>query len=163
MVKGRNFSERLKAIMQKYRDGLVDSAESLDKFAGMVNEEDAPYTSGEDTDQSSLEYQLEITRQALIDLAKETVALEDENEELGLSRAELAFYHAISNPDKIDDFYTHEELVELTKELTETISEEMTQDWAKRESGRANVRRVIKRLLKKHKYTHEIFPKTTFS
>lgn len=43
MVKGQDFSERLKATMQKYRAGLVDSAESLDKFAGMVNEEDAPY------------------------------------------------------------------------------------------------------------------------
>lgn len=117
-------------------------------------------TNGEDTDQSSLEYQLEITRQALIDLAKENVALEDENEELGLSRAELAFYHTISNPDKIADFYMHEELVELTKELTETISEEMTQDWAKRESGRANVRRVIKRLLKKYKYPRD-FSKDT--
>lgn len=64
----------------------------------------------------------------------------------------MAFYNAVANSENIQDFYTDEQLVRLTKELTETISNEMTQDWAVKESGRANVRRTIKRLLKKYKY-----------
>lgn len=64
----------------------------------------------------------------------------------------MAFYHAITNPENVQDFYTDDKLIELTKELTKAISEEMTPDWMMRESGRTNVRRTIKRLLKKYKY-----------
>ena len=64
----------------------------------------------------------------------------------------MAFYNAVANSKNVQDFYTDEQLIKITKELTETISSEMTQDWAVRESGRANVRRVIKRLLKKYNY-----------
>lgn len=64
----------------------------------------------------------------------------------------MAFYNAIASSENVQDFYTNEQLIKLTKELTETISKEMTQDWAVRESGRANVRITIKRLLKKYKY-----------
>ncbi|MDD7758318.1 MAG: DUF3387 domain-containing protein [Aerococcus suis] len=80
------------------------------------------------------------------------MALEEEHENLGLSRSEMAFYHAITNPENVQDFYTDDKLIELTKELTKAISEEMTPDWMMRESGRTNVRRTIKRLLKKYKY-----------
>ncbi|MGA3513624.1 type I restriction enzyme endonuclease domain-containing protein, partial [Lactiplantibacillus plantarum] len=89
---------------------------------------------------------------ALMELAKETIYNERENENLGLSQEELAFYHAISDPENIQNFYNEEELVELTKKLTQTVSEEMTPDWMMRESGKANVRRAVKRLLKKHQY-----------
>ncbi|MCI7240066.1 MAG: DUF3387 domain-containing protein [Aerococcus suis] len=64
----------------------------------------------------------------------------------------MAFYHAITNPENVQDFYTDDKLIELTKEFTKAISEEMTPDWMMRESGRTNVRRTIKRLLKKYKY-----------
>lgn len=64
----------------------------------------------------------------------------------------MAFYHAITNPENVQDFYTDDKLIELTKELKKAISEEMTPDWMMRESGRTNVRRTIKRLLKKYKY-----------
>ncbi|MGV3175093.1 type I restriction enzyme endonuclease domain-containing protein [Aerococcus suis] len=80
------------------------------------------------------------------------MALEEEHENLGLSRSEMAFYHAITNPENVQDFYTDDKLIELTKELKKAISEEMTPDWMMRESGRTNVRRTIKRLLKKYKY-----------
>lgn len=80
------------------------------------------------------------------------VKLEEENKNLGLSREELAFYHAISKPENIEEFYTNEELIAFTQELTETISKEMTSDWMMRESGRANMRRTIKHLLERHKY-----------
>lgn len=91
-------------------------------------------------------------RDLLIQLAKETIESEKDHERLGLTPAEMAFYNAVANSEKVQDFYTDEQLIKLTKELTETIGSEMTQDWAVKESGRANVRRTIKRLLKKYKY-----------
>ncbi|MGF3183377.1 type I restriction endonuclease subunit R [Facklamia sp. P12934] len=145
LVKGEEFSERLKRIMKRYKEGLVDNAETLDRFTGLaevLNEEDSDYETNRLSD----------IRKQLIDLAKETMESEKEHENIGLSRAEMAFYNAVANSENIQDFYTDEQLIKLTKELTETISNEMTQDWAVKESGRANVRRTIKRLLKKYKY-----------
>ena len=145
IVKGEEFSERLKRIMKKYREGLVDNAETLDKFTGLA---DVFKEHGVDFETESLQS----IRKQLIELAKETVESEKENERLGLTKAEMAFYNAISKSENVQDFYTDEQLINITKELTDTISKEMTPDWAVRESGRANVRRTIKRLLKKYKY-----------
>jgi len=36
LVKGEEFSERLKRIMKRYKEGLVDNAETLDKFTGLA-------------------------------------------------------------------------------------------------------------------------------
>ncbi len=145
LVKGEEFSERLKRIMKRYKEGLVDNAETLDRFTGFA----------EVMQEDGVEYETDYystVRKQLIELARETIESEKEHEKLGLTRAEMAFYNAIANSKNVQDFYTDEQLIKLTKELTETISSEMTQDWAVRESGRANVRRVIKRLLKKYKY-----------
>ncbi|MGO4939597.1 type I restriction endonuclease subunit R [Fundicoccus sp. Sow4_D5] len=145
VVKGEEFSERLRRIMKRYRDGLVDNAENLDRFAGIADLVD-------ESNKDNKEFNLHTTRESLIDLAKEALALEKEHENMGLSRSEMAFYHAVTNSENVQDFYTDVQLIELTKELTKAISEEMTSDWMMRESGRANVRRTIKRLLKKYKY-----------
>lgn len=131
--------------MKKYKEGLVDNAETLDRSTGLaevMKEDGAEY----ETDH------LSSIRKQLIELAKETLESEKEHEKLGLTRVELAFYNAVANSENIQDFYTNEQLIKLTKELTKTISNEMTQDWAVKESERANVRRTIKRLLKKYKY-----------
>lgn len=139
LVKGKEFSERLKSIMKRYRESMVDNAESLDQFIGLIGEESGDYNLG-------------AIRQALFNLAKDIVKLDEENKALGLSKEELAFYHAISKPENISDFYTNEELIAFTQDLTKTISKEMTSDWMMRESGRANMRRTVKRLLAKYKY-----------
>src|SRR5699024_8562401 len=79
IVKGEEFSERLKRIMKKYREGLVDNAEQLDRFAGIagvVNE------SGDDYNVSNLQ----TTREELMKLEKEAMPLEKEHECLELSR-----------------------------------------------------------------------------
>lgn len=141
IVKGEEFSERLRKIMKNYRKTMVDNAESLDKFIGIASEA---------TDKG--EYKLGSVRDELLKLAKDLINLHEENEALGLSREEIAFYHAISKPENIKDFYTDKELIEFTQELTRTIAQEMTSDWMMRESGRANMRRKVKRLLAKYKY-----------
>lgn len=139
IIKGKEFSERLKEIMQRYRESMLDNAERLDKFVGIASEEKSDYKIG-------------MVRRALVDLAKDIVKSQKENENLGLSKEELAFYHAISKPENISNFYTDKELIDFTHDLAKTISNEMTSDWMMRESGRANMRRKVKRLLAKYKY-----------
>lgn len=139
IVKGKEFSERLKGIMKRYRECMLDNAESLDQFVGIVaaNTED---------------YNLGAIRESLLNLAKDMVKLDEENKATGLTKEELAFYHAISKPENISDFYTNEELINFTQDLTKTIGKEMTSDWMVRESGRANMRRTVKRLLNRYNY-----------
>ena len=93
--------------------------------------------------------------QELLKLAQEMMEAEKEGNELGLSREEKAFYDALTRPQAVKDFYTNEQLVDLTKELTDMLRKNRTIDWNRRESERANMRRLVKRLLKKYKYPPE--------
>lgn len=142
IIKGEEFSERLKKIMKNYRKSMVDNAESLDKFIGLA---------GDDKE----DYNYKDVRDELLKLAKDMMKLEEENKALGLTREELAFYHAISKPENIKDFYTDSELIKFTQELCEKIGKEMTPDWMMRESGKANMRRTMKRILAKYKYPRD--------
>ena len=78
-----------------------------------------------------------------------------QGDELGLSNEELAFYDAITKPEAIKDFYSNEQLREMTKELADAMRKSRTIDWQKKESARAGMRREIKRLLKKYNYPPE--------
>lgn len=71
---------------------------------------------------------------------------------LGLSPEELAFYDAITRPEAVKDFYTNDQLLQMTKELTDTLRCSRTIDWQKKESARAQMRVMVKRLLRKYKY-----------
>ena len=91
----------------------------------------------------------------LLKMAKEIAAAEAEGNELGLSREEKAFYDALTRPRAVQDFYTNDQLVAMTKELTDKLRSNRTIDWQKKESARAGMRRLIKRLLKKYNYPPE--------
>ena len=91
----------------------------------------------------------------LLDLAKEITQNEKMADNLGLNAEEKAFYDALTKPQAVKDFYTNEELVNLTKELTEELRKNRTIDWQKKESARAGMRSKVKRLLKKYKYPPE--------
>ena len=93
--------------------------------------------------------------QELLKLAQEMMEAENEGNELGLSKEEKAFYDALTRPQAVKDFYTNDQLVDLTKELTDMLRKNRTIDWNRRESERANMRRLVKRLLKKYKYPPE--------
>jgi len=74
---------------------------------------------------------------------------------LGFSSEELAFYDAITRPEAVKDFYTHDQLKDMTKELTEALQKSRTIDWQKKYSARAQMRAMVKRLLRKYKYPPE--------
>ena len=88
----------------------------------------------------------------LLKAAEEIKALKDEGQALGLSEEEMAFYDALTKPEAIKDFYSNEQLVEMTRELTEMLRKNRTIDWQKKETARAGMRKMVKRLLKKYKY-----------
>ena len=72
--------------------------------------------------------------------------------ELGLTEEEKAFYDALTKPQAIKDFYTNDQLVNLTKELTDALRKNWAIDMNKKEAARAQMRRLVKRLLKKYEY-----------
>jgi len=74
---------------------------------------------------------------------------------LGLSPEELAFYDAITKPEKVKDFYNNQQLCDMTRELTDALRKSRTIDWQKKDSARAAMRMMVKRLLKKYKYPPE--------
>ena len=91
----------------------------------------------------------------LLKMAQEMMKAEQQGNDLGLTNEEKAFYDALTRPQAVKDFYSNEQLVELTKELTDMLRKNRTIDWNRRESERANMRRLVKRLLKKYKYPPE--------
>ncbi len=91
----------------------------------------------------------------LMQIAKDIIAAHKAGEVMGLTQEETAFYDAITKPQAVKDFYSNDELVEMTRELTEMLRRNKTIDWQKKESARANMRRLVKRLLKHHKYPPE--------
>ena len=93
--------------------------------------------------------------QELLKLAKEMLHASEEENKLGLTDEELAFYDALAKPEAVKDFYSNEDLIALTKELTETLRKNKTIDWQKKESARAKMRMIVKKLLKKYKYPPE--------
>lgn len=88
-------------------------------------------------------------------MASDIAKARQEGDDLGLSQEELAFYDAITKPEAVKDFYTNNQLFEMTKKLTENLRKNRTIDWQKKDSARAQMRRMVKRLLKKYKYPPE--------
>ena len=88
-------------------------------------------------------------------MAREMSEAQKEGEDLGLTPEETAFYDALTKPQAVKDFYTNDQLREMTKELAEELRRNRTIDWQKKESARAGMRMLIKKLLKKYKYPPE--------
>ena len=65
------------------------------------------------------------------------------------------FYDAITKPEAIKDFFSNDQLCEMTKEITGTLRRSRTIDWQEKDSARAQMRVIVKRLLRKYKYPPE--------
>lgn len=122
LVKSELFSEKMKKLMKKYRNGLITNTEVVEE---------------------------------LLKLAEEIRKAKDEGSDLGLNSEELAFYDAITRPENIKDFYSNQQLIDMTHELTEMLRKNRTIDWQLKDQARARMRSMIKRLLRKYKYPPE--------
>lgn len=91
----------------------------------------------------------------LVKIAKEIDNARKAGNDLGLNAEELAFYDAITRPENIKDFYSNQQLIDMTHELTDMLRKNRTIDWQLKDSARARMRVMIKRLLKKYKYPPE--------
>lgn len=118
-----------------------------DKFSDLLNQALSGYLKGLLTNEEVI--------QELLRLAKEISESESKGNELGLSPEEKSFYDALTKPQAVQDVYSNEQLVAMTKELTEALRKNKTIDWQKKESARAGMRKMIKRLLKKYHYPPE--------
>ncbi|WP_422484611.1 type I restriction endonuclease subunit R [Gudongella sp. DL1XJH-153] len=88
----------------------------------------------------------------LIKMAHEIKASQDEENKLGLSENEVAFYYALTSDERVKEMMEDEVLKEIAHELTQAIRNNITIDWSIRKSSRASMRSIIKRLLKKYGY-----------
>ena len=118
-----------------------------EKFSELLNRSLSNYLKGLLTNEEVI--------QELLNLAKEISTSESAGNDLGLTREEKSFYDALTKPQAVQDMYTNDQLVSMTRELTEKLRKNRTIDWQKKESARAGMRKMVKRLLKKYHYPPE--------
>lgn len=171
VAKSEEFSKRMKRIMDRYRRDQITNAESLNillrerqknesyvrRVSGVEQHGGENYTKKTDEPQAQYEderYIEELNKviEDLISMAKDIVDADKYGEEMGLTREELSFYHALTSPKAVKDFYEDETLVEMAKELTRELQKNESIDWQYKESGRARMRSMVRRLLKKYDY-----------
>ena len=148
-MKEKNIAVELlkKLLAERIRVYQHSNLVQSQKFSDMLNMTLSNYIKGMITNEEVIKN--------LLDMAKEIAEAENQANALGLSKEEKAFYDALTKPRAIQDFYSNDQLVEMTKELTDALRKNRTIDWQKKESARAGMRRLIKRLLKKYKYPPE--------
>jgi type I restriction enzyme R subunit len=125
------------------RSNLVQSKKFSEMIAGAINS----YRNKAITNAEVIE--------ALIQMANEITSVDNREDELGLTKDELAFYDALTKEDIVKEFMQNEVLVQIAHELTASIKKSMTVDWTLKESARAKMRSEIRRLLRKYKYPPE--------
>ena len=148
-MKHKNFAVELlrKLIAEQIRVYQRTNTVRAEKFSEILANAMSNYLKGLLTNEEVIE--------ELLKTARAIVSGEEESKKLNLSTEELAFYDAITKPEAVQDFYTNEQLIAITRELTDALRTNKTIDWTMKESARAGMRRIVKRLLKKYKYPPE--------
>ncbi len=148
-MKQKNLALELlkKLLKHKVQEFKKQNVVQSERFSELLEKAVNSYINGLITNEKVIE--------ELLDLAKQIQEEEEKSNELGLTTEEKAFYDALTQPQAVKDFYSNDQLIELTRELTETLRRNSTIDWNKKESARAQMRVCIKRLLKKYKYPPE--------
>lgn len=88
----------------------------------------------------------------LIGLSKEIKRMDKEQEEMGLSDYEYAFYTAIADNKSARELMQKEKLLELAAVLYKKVKQNASIDWTIKESVRAKLRVIVKRTLKQYGY-----------
>ena len=148
-MKEKNFAVELlrKLIAEQIRVYQRTNTVRATKFSEILANAMSSYLKGMLTNEEVIE--------ELLKTAHAIINGEEESKKLNLSSEEMAFYDAITKPEAVQDFYTNDQLVAITRELTEALRTNKTIDWNMKESARAGMRRIVKRLLKKYKYPPE--------
>jgi len=148
-MKQKNFAVELlrKLIAEQIRIYQRTNAVRAQKFSEILANAMSNYLKGMLTNEQVIE--------ELLKAAHAIANGEEDGKKLNLTSEELAFYDALTKPEAVEDFYTNNQLIAITRELTEALRTNKTIDWNMKESARAGMRRIIKRLLKKYNYPPE--------
>lgn len=148
-MKQKNFAVELlrKLIAEQIRIYQRTNAVRAQKFSEILANAMSNYLKGMLTNEQVIE--------ELLKAAHAIANGEEDGKKLNLTSEELAFYDALTKPEAVEDFYTNDQLIAITRELTEALCTNKTIDWNMKESARAGMRRIIKRLLKKYNYPPE--------
>ena len=148
-MKQKNFAVELlrKLIAEQIRIYQRTNAVRAQKFSEILANAMSNYLKGMLTNEQVIE--------ELLKAAHAIANGEEDGKKLNLTSEELAFYDALTKPEAVEDFYTNDQLIAITRELTEALRTNKTIDWNMKESARAGMRRIIKRLLKKYNYPPE--------
>lgn len=148
-MKQKNFAVELlrKLIAEQIRIYQRTNAVRAQKFSEILANAMSNYLKGMLTNEQVIE--------ELLKAAHAIANGEEDGKKLNLTSEELAFYDALTKPQAVEDFYTNDQLIAITRELTEALRTNKTIDWNMKESARAGMRRIIKRLLKKYNYPPE--------
>lgn len=148
-MKQKNFAVELlrKLIAEQIRIYQRTNAVRAQKFSERLANAMSNYLKGMLTNEQVIE--------ELLKAAHAIANGEEDGKKLNLTSEELAFYDALTKPEAVEDFYTNDQLIAITRELTEALRTNKTIDWNMKESARAGMRRIIKRLLKKYNYPPE--------
>ena len=148
-MKQKNFAVELlrKLIAEQIRIYQRTNAVRAQKFSEILANTMSNYLKGMLTNEQVIE--------ELLKAAHAIANGEEDGKKLNLTSEELAFYDALTKPEAVEDFYTNDQLIAITRELTEALRTNKTIDWNMKESARAGMRRIIKRLLKKYNYPPE--------
>jgi len=140
-IAARTLEQILKTKVKKMaRQNLVKSK----RFSEMLNETLNKYRNRAIETRHVIE--------ELIKLAREMNKAQEEENDLGLNKDEVAFYDALGVNDAAVKVMGDEILKKIAVELTETIRNSTTIDWSSREDIKANIRVQVKRLLRKYDY-----------
>jgi len=88
----------------------------------------------------------------LIGLSKEIKRMDKEQEEIGLTDYEYAFYTAIADNKSARELMQKEKLLELAAVLYKKVKQNASIDWTIKESVRAKLRVIVKHTLKQYGY-----------
>lgn len=92
----------------------------------------------------------------IIDLANSIKDMDKADENLGLTKEELAFYYAIAENKSAQEVLGNDVLRELAVYLTEVVRNNATIDWTIKESVRARLKIMVRRTLRRFGYPPDL-------
>ncbi|NLP17535.1 MAG: DUF3387 domain-containing protein, partial [Firmicutes bacterium] len=155
-----------KRVIEAYRRNQIDNAKSLEILlqaqygeghytgdADKVSEEHEKYRlDGSVSGHRDYAGELNKIIKELIIIAQELIAADKAGDEIGLTKEELSFYHAITFTGTIKNLYEDDVLIKMAQELAKELKANESIDWQSKKSGRARMRTIVRRLLRKYDY-----------
>ena len=134
------------AIKETRKNNLVKSKEYSERLRNLINKYN---------DRSNDGFDVEMTIVGLMAFSEDILSDEEEAAKNNLKGRERAFYDALTADDKAKILMEDETLKLIASKLKDIVEEYATVDWSKKKSTQAKMRVQIKRLLNEYGYPPE--------